>query len=333
MALTYDQISSITKKYYMPTFPQLVYDTSWALKKLSADGTKVSGGEKILQTLMYAGGNGGFYDPYDEFNISGVDQATAAEFNWKYLHEPIVISRDEQLKNSGPEAVKKLLDAKVKMAALKAQEDLSDALFAITTASGSDSSTALNSLDNMLNNAANTLATGVTYGGILKSTYTWWAGNVVSLGGNAHGPCFNNMTKIEAACADGNIRPKLCIMSNNAYFSYLKSLQAEQRFIAPSEAAKAGFQSIMYNGMEVVMDAHVSDADTTTEASNRIYMLNTDFVDLVTHKDENMRFEPFAKPVNQAVSVAYTMWAGELTCSDPSRSAVGYNFDSIVVTE
>jgi hypothetical protein len=133
MALTFDQITAITNKYYMPKFPQLVFNQNLVQKRLAAKGTKPSSGESIKQPVMHAMGKGGFFNPYDTFDISAEDQLTAADFNWKYCEVPITISRDEILKNKGPEGVKKLLDAKMKLAAMKMGDILASAMFNIAT--------------------------------------------------------------------------------------------------------------------------------------------------------------------------------------------------------
>jgi hypothetical protein len=212
-------------------------------------------------------------------------------------------------------------------------------MFNIATGTGTDSTAALNGFENMLEDASGTLDTNgggglgssLTYGGILKSDYTWWAGYVQNGGGATYGVNYDNLTKVLYNVADGNIQPDLLVMHNNSFATYMKDQQDQQRYLKQNEL-DAGFLTAMCNGKVAVADLHVSDAGTTTEASNRIYWLNTDFIDFVTHSDENNRLEPFAKPVDQAVGVAHIMWAGELTSSDPGRSAIVCNFDSLLKT-
>ncbi len=56
-------------------------------------------------------------------------------------------------------------------------------------------------------------------------------------------------------------------------------------------------------------------------------LLNTKYLDVVTHVDENMRLEPFVKKQDQDVWVGYIMWAGNFTTSDPSRQMIIHDFD------
>jgi len=336
MALTFDQITAITNKYYMPKFPQLVFDQNLLQKKLAAKGTKPSSGESIQQPVMYQMGKGGAYDPFDQFDISAEDQITAANFNWKYYEVPITISRDELLKNQGPEGVKKLLDAKMKLAGLKMGDLLATDMFEVISSPGQDSTTKLNSLEMMLETSAGLLASdggsgisGVTYGGIDKLAYPWWSGNVTTAA-SGDGVNYSDMCEPFFEICDGNIQPDMIVMHNTSFGSYMKGEQAQQRYMKQSEL-DAGFLTATFNGKMVVADLHVQDS-AAHATTNRIYMLNTDFIDFVTHKDENNRLEPFAKPVDQAVGIAHIMWAGELTCCDPSRSGVIADFDSSIVT-
>jgi len=332
MALTYDNITAITRKYWLKQFPDLVNNQSILLKKLAAKGTKPESGASIIQPLMYANLNGGDYSPYATFDISGKEIISAANFNWKYYQVSIVLSRDELLKNAGPEGVKKVMDAKMTMAKNTMVKNLSTDLFALGSTGPTDSGSKLHCLDTMLDDVAHSLAspTPYTYGGLIKTDYSWWAGKCRDGGGDGNGPVHYYLNLLYGDVVDGSTRPNLVIGHNNSLTSFISSQQAYQRYMK-QDNMDAGFMSAEFNGMPFVADLNVSDTGTTTEASNRVYMLNTDFIDLITHRDENYRLEPFAKPVDQAVIVGHIMWAGELTSSDPSRSGVFENFDSLAI--
>ena len=93
------------------------------------------------------------------------------------------------------------------------------------------------------------------------------------------------------------------------YNRYYALLQPAQRFM-DSESAKGGFTSLMFNGTPFIAGAKVP--------SSHIFMLNESYLHLWAHKDEDMRFEPFQKPVNQNVRVAKVYWMGALG-SDNNR--------------
>jgi hypothetical protein len=317
MALTYDQITAITNELYLPMFPQLFADRNILQKRLHAKGTKPQGGEQIKQHVFYQQSKGGFYAEYDTFDISAEDQITAAFWPWKYLEVPITLSRADVLRNAGAPAVKSLMDAKMKGAAIRASQLLATSMFSLT---GVDSSLGLNSLDNMCTTNSEQLSTGTAvYGGIDRSTpYTWWDGNTLDPGDIDID--YAVLSDAEALVLDGDIRPTIWMLGPNSFNSYMKAEQADQRYMKQSDM-DTGFVTAQFNGRVIAQDRYVSDPATGTSAS-RAYGLNEEFLDMVTHANENMRLEPFAKPVDQAVIVGHIMWAGNLVSCDPSRHVV-----------
>jgi len=314
----------------MPKFPQLCFDANPLLMKLWKGGSKVQSGRTITQPVMYQYTKGGSYSPYDTHDVSAEDQITAAEWYWKYYEWPITVSRDEILKNDGPDGVKSLLDAKVKLARMAATDKLATDLLAITSC-GNDTSEGLNSLENMISDGTYPTDVATNFGSISKDSYSWWRGKVYSPGGATYGPVYANLNKAWFTVADGNVLPDFMVGHNNSVNSFMNSQQAYQRYIKVDTLA-SGFLAVEFNGVPFFADLHVSDAGTTTEASNRIYFINSEFTDLVSHAKENMRFKPFATPVDQNVDVGHIYWAGELISSDPSRSLTFYNFDSLLAT-
>lgn len=318
MALTYDDITSITKKYYLQKLPWLAFKRNFLQMRLAKRGTKPQSGSTIMQPIPFTNTKGGFFSPYDTFDVNAEQQITAAEFTWRYGEVPITISRDEILKNQGPEGVKKLLDTKVTFAAKRMSDMLAVSMFG----TGNDSSTGLNSLDNLLNDGSNTLTpAGATAGGISKTTYSWWEGSLQDCSAGALTTALMGSGWFQAT--DGSDQPTIVVGHNNAVNKIWSSLSAVQRYVK-ADVADLGFLGIEFNGKPFVADTHV--ADSSTAATNRLYMINEDYIDFVTHAKENMRMEPFQKIHNQAVIVAHVMWAGNLTVSYPAMHCVLHNF-------
>jgi hypothetical protein len=148
------------------------------------------------------------------------------------------------------------------------------------------------------------VSTSNTVGGISQSTYSWWAAQVDSstttLTIAALQSLYNN-------CSIGNDKPTIGIATKSIYNSYYALLQPQQRFM-DSETAKGGFDSLMFNGMPLVVDSH--------DPASHLFMLNEAYLHLYYHPDENFRFEPFAKPINQNVKVAKIYWAGAFGSSN-----------------
>ena len=101
--------------------------------------------------------------------------------------------------------------------------------------------------------------------------------------------------------------PTVIMTTRTLLNSYYALLQPQQRF-TDSDTAKGGFTSVMFNGKPVIADSYCP--------SGKMFFLNENYLHLFVHKDEDMRFEPFQKPINQNVKVAKIFWAGALGSSN-----------------
>lgn len=54
MALTYDQLTAITEKLFIPKLVDNIFNTNALLKKLKAKEKPQSGGDKVIVPLEYA---------------------------------------------------------------------------------------------------------------------------------------------------------------------------------------------------------------------------------------------------------------------------------------
>ena len=54
MALTYDQITAITKKKFIPKMVDNIFDSNPFLRRLRAKSPMIDGGERIMVPLNYA---------------------------------------------------------------------------------------------------------------------------------------------------------------------------------------------------------------------------------------------------------------------------------------
>lgn len=290
MALTYDQISAITLKYYVPKLYDNIFNSNPLLqrhKKKSYE--KVDGGTSIMVPLNYAtpnSGNSGWFAGYDTLGTNDNDQITAAEYNWKQLFTNITISRLDELKNSGDAAKLGLVKNKVKIAEKNMEDLLGTGIF--SNATNAKSIIGLQQI----------VATANTIGGISQSSNSWWQAQVdsttVTLTLSAMMTQFNLATINSAA-------PSVLPTTRSIYNTYYALLQPQQRF-SDSDTAAGGFASLLFNGAPMIPDSHAP--------TSNLFMLNEDYIHLWVHKDEDMRFEPFQKPVNQNVKVAKIYWMG-----------------------
>lgn len=341
MALTYNQIDAITDEGYMPMIRQLWADQDLVAKRLHKNGTKLQGGDKIKQPVFYNFSKGGWYDEYGQFDISSEERISAAYWDWKLLEVPMVMSRLDQLRNREPMAVHSLMEQISKGAAIRIGQLIAQALFS----TNDDDAQAINGFDHALdswsgsamNIQGGTSAAQKTYGGIDRSVYDWWGGGFYDFDSSTEETLFTysenpvsasssttSANRMLSTVHDGNIRPNLICVGVGAFYDYMQDIGGQMQRLVDTEAARAGFLSASVNGIEIVGDRYNTESATST--ANRAYGLNTEYIDLVSHVDENIRREPWAKPIDQNVIVSHLFWAGGLTSSDPSRHVVGYDF-------
>jgi hypothetical protein len=293
MALTYDQISSITEKKFVPKMVDNIFDSNPLLKRIKDKSPKINGGESIMVPLLYAQTTAsGWFSGADTLDTSDNQQFTAANYSWKQNYANVTITRLDELKNSGDAAVLNLVKNKIKAAEKTLADSMGTGLYNDGT-----TSKAIIGLRAIVDAAS-------TVGGISQSTYSWWqaqedtSSTTMTMG--------VLQTQYSNASID-NDHPTVAVATRANYDRYYNLLQPQQRF-ADVETAKGGFSSLMFNGIPFIADSHCP--------TNHVFFLNEDYLDLYTHKDENFRFEPFVKPKDQNVKVAKIYWAGAFTSSN-----------------
>ena len=112
----------------------------------------------------------------------------------------------------------------------------------------------------------------------------------------------------------GADKPDMCTAGQNYYLFYLASLQTLQRF-ADDKGAGAGFTSLMFMGnLPVVYDDQCN--------TNRMYMLNTDYIYLRPAKGRWMKPLADKASINQDAIVVPMVSAGNMTVSNRARQSV-----------
>lgn len=293
MALTYDQISAITEKKFIPKMVDNIFNSNALLQRLKKKEKPQDGGTSVMVPINYATtSSGGWYQQNDTLSTTDNDQITAFEFNWKQLYANITISRLDELKNSGDAQIVNFVKAKVEIAEKTIKDTLGTALYNVGTAA-----------DQIVGLRLMVDSTG-TYGGISRSDYSWAAAQENSTATLT----ISLMQTVWGACSIGNDVPTVLTGTQTNFDRYYSLLQPQQRFM-DEEVAKGGFTSLMFNGAPFVVDSKCP--------ANHIFFLNEAYIDLMPHKDENFRFEPFMKPINQNLKTAKIYWTGVLACSNP----------------
>lgn len=296
MALTWDQVSGITEKKFIPKMYDAIFDSNPLLQRMKKKGIKkIDGGTSIMVPLNYAQtSSSGWYTGADSLSTSDNEVITAAEYAWKQLYANISISRLDELKNSGDSQKVDLVKSKMQIAEKTMADSLGTGLYNAGTTTN-----AIIGLRAIVNSSS-------TVGGIAQSSYSWWNGQVDS--STTAFSIAALQTQFNAASVDNEV-PSVIVATRANYNRYYAQLQPMQRF-QDSDSAKGGFQSLMFNGVPFLADSHCP--------ADHIIGINESNLFLAVHKDEDMRFSGFQRPENQNQKVGMIFWMGAL-CSSNNR--------------
>ena len=308
---TYTEIVTTTLAGYSKTMADNVTNNNALLRHIDSNGNKSPAtGRTIVQELEYAtNSTTKWYSGYEVLDTSTSNVFTAAEFNYKQLAGNVVISGLEQVENSGPEQIFNLLKSRIRNLEKSLKNTMATALYADGT--GTDSKE-LGGLQLIVPGTV-----GNTVGGINSTTYSFWQNQVYDFsteGASASATTIQTaMNTLWLACIGGADRPDVIVGDTNYFGFYWSSLQSNQRFTS-DESASAGFMNLMF------MDAPVYYDDQCP--SNKMYMLNTDY--LFLRYAEGREFVPLGEKasVNQDALVMPVAWAGNMAVSNRARQGI-----------
>lgn len=295
MALSLDQINAITQKKFLPKLYDNIFDSNVLLMDMKkGDGyRKIDGGERIVVPLEYAQLTAsGTYAGADLLSTTDNETFTGAEYVWKQYYANVSITGIDKLKNAGESQVIDFVKAKVKNAEKTLAQKLGDGLYS----SGSDAK----ALVGLRVAAANTN----TVGGIDQSSYSWWN---VQKDSTTTALTLPAMKALYENCVVDSEKPTVITTTRALHNSYWGLLQPQQRF-QDSKKASAGFENLMFMSVPVV-------ADSKCPASH-MFMINQAHFFLSVHREADMKFIPFVRPINQDVESAKILWAGALCYSN-----------------
>ena len=296
MALTYDQITAITERKFIPKLVDNVFNSNTLLKKMKAKEKPQSGGDNVLVPLAYAEtAAAGWFQGSETLDTTDNEVITSASYEWAQLYANISITRRDELRNSGDSAIINFVQSKVMIAEKTIRNKLSTAIYN----TGSDSK--------QIQGLRLLLSTSNTYGGISQTDFSFWAANVDSTTTTL---TLSAMQSMYGDCGEGTEYPTIIVGDQDMFDRYHALLTPQQRFASEDEA-RGGFKSLMYAGTPVVVDASAPSGD--------MIFLNLEYLDFYPHKDENFRLEPFRSPINQAVTVSKIFWMGVMASSNNRR--------------
>lgn len=279
------------------------------------------GGLSIVMPLEYAS-NSTYqrYSGYDALNINAVDVLSAAEYAWKQVAVNVAASGLELRTNMGESRVVNFTKAKIRNAMNSFKNGLSTDLYSDGTAANQ-----INGLQALIADAG----TG-TVGQIPSATFPFWQNIVQSAaaplqGGAALtlGPSTIEqlMLALYIKLTRGTDMPDVGVFSDDLFTFYEQSQTSLKRYTSdgngsPESDANGGFVTMKYKGMDVFFDS--SGGIPAVHG----YFVNTEYLEIIVHRDANMTIMDELKSVNQDAVVIPVLWMGNVGTSNRSLQGV-----------
>ena len=251
------------------------------------------------------------YSDWDLLNIQQSDVISAAEYQWRQIAVNVVASGREQRINSGESRIFSLAKAKMKNAIRTFNNSFSSDLYSDGTATNQ-----VNGLQALVADAG----TG-TVGGINSTNFSFWQNTIFDCSANS---VTSSATTIENSMMlplwlnldrGPDDQPDLIVM-DNTYYKYFEASQTSIKRYMDASNANGGLVSLKYKNADVYFDGN------SGIPSSHAYFLNTNYIELVVHRDADMEVLEDQRPINQDGSVIPILWMGNLTLSNRKMQGV-----------
>lgn len=301
----FDNILTTTLDKHRPSFVDAIFTARplayWLMKAGNVE--MVGGGETIVEPLVYAeNGTAESYSNDDVLSTEDTEILSASRWEWAQLSIAVRITGLEEAKNSGPEAILNLLNAKMKVAEQSGISKMNRMFHADGTGNGGKD---WNGLAGII-----TPITG-TIGGIDANANTYWRPAYVENTAEAIG--LAKMRTAFNSASQGNDSPELILTTQTLYEAYEALLQPTMRH-EDKTAAEGGFQSLVFKGRPIVYDADC--------AAGVMYFLNPDYIKLKGHSSRWFYHTPFVTPDDQDLRTCRILSYGNLVVSNRRMHSV-----------
>ena len=272
---------------------------------------------------------------YEPVSLAVQDVMQPALYEWSDFVAPIVITKKEELENSGEKAVVKIVESRMRNVMGLLRREINRQL----VAGNSAVLTSLGTLNGVLTatgfleQGAPTAASQTnTVGGLARSLVPDGNGlfNRIFNAGAAFGT--NGIRGMHQIAAETSARApmgeiKLVLASEAGYANYRRAMFTQERYIDEKQL-NAGFMSLAFGNAAVVQDVFMPDA--TVNGANleaTMYFINFDGIKMVMHSDGDLAVSPFEYIPGTTARSAQIYWKGQLIADNLASCALLFNGD------
>lgn len=260
----------------------------------------VNGGVSIVEHLVKAKQtDGGWYTGAAQLNTTQGQNVGLVEYRWQNAYEPIQITRDDERQNSGDQH--KLLDlvgTRIQLAEMALKDRMGQGLVTSVAESGD-----LVDLSLLVN-------TG-TLGTVAGGTETFWQATSTASGAFATQGLTDMQTLYYGLSSSSMMDNPTHIITTSTVFERFEQTRLPLERLSNTQTGKAGFTNLVFKTTPVIYDQYVD--------SGVLYMLNTNYWNLVVDTATDFVTTPFVQPTNQTVKVAFILWRGNQTTNNRRR--------------
>ena len=289
MALTFEELESVTRDYFMVDGGKAVdiyFNTSfllnYLLKQQKGIWERPTGGEKIRIPLEYDGQEAEFYSRGDTVNSDDRESVNAAFFEWKHAYGNATVYRIDLLKNNGEYAEVQLINQRIGGAQKSLTKLSAGSIYDLPTGA----SKRLTGLRACCNET-----TTLLYGGIDEASLVAADGTKPWEGKMDAATTVNTLNQIRTGTSAAKIRdgaggkPDLVVTTEANFNIIVDMLQVQQRFTEGKETVKAGFTGVHFEGKDIFPDDYCP--------AYHEFLLNSNHLGFAVHAEGNMMRTPW----------------------------------------
>lgn len=293
------EIDAFVRDEVLPEIESQIVVNNAVLARLEGMGKYVAdSGEHIRTGARYAHLPGGFYKRGTKFSTT--QRETVKEFihEWKMAYVDVTIDGWTEAITMGNNKIRNYVQDKMDNAQESMSQYLNDSM---RTGGEGDNIDGLKAICDDGTNYP-------TYGNINRNVDTWARGQLDATGGAYANSIFQNMYGL---CSKNNQHPDLILTTQAIYNAVWSKMTPQQRYqnTGHSDLRSIGFSGIEFNDALIVVEDDME--------SGLAYFLNTNFLEMVVHRDRNMSWQDFMPHLDEDAKTGRFYWMGNIICTAP----------------